>query len=129
MIGPLGSSHGTGRLRLEPTDDGTRVTYDYEIHLAGKVAAVGGRMLQGAARVLIGQFFAGLIGQCVGDTERTSRGPRPSAGGRGFSGHWGSCAVKPAAFDYLAPDTVEEAVVARSPSTATTLASWPAASR
>ncbi len=73
MIGPLGSSHGTGRLRLEPTDDGTRVAYDYEIHLAGKVAAVGGRMLQGASRVLIGQFFAGLIRQCVGDTEDVAR--------------------------------------------------------
>ena len=67
MIGPLGSSHGSGRLRLESCDIGTRVAYDYEIHLAGKVAAVGGRMLQGAARALIGQFFAGLIRQAAGE--------------------------------------------------------------
>ena len=75
MIGPLGSSHGTGRLRLEPTDDGTRLAYDYEIHLAGKVAAVGGRMLQGATRALIGQFFANLARQAVGDRA----GPEPPA--------------------------------------------------
>ena len=74
MIGPLGSSHGTGRLRLEPCETGTRVAYDYEVHLAGKVAAVGGRMLQGAARVLIGQFLAALIRQCAGEDAPPSPG-------------------------------------------------------
>jgi 2-furoyl-CoA dehydrogenase large subunit len=68
MIGPLGSSHGAGHLRLEEIGTGTRVAYDYEIHLAGKVASVGGRMLDGAARVLIGQFFAGLVRQAAGET-------------------------------------------------------------
>ena len=34
--------------------------------MAGKVAAVGGRMLDGAARFLIGQFFEALIRQAGG---------------------------------------------------------------
>jgi 2-furoyl-CoA dehydrogenase large subunit len=52
-------------------DGGTRVIYVYEVSVAGKVAAVGGRMLDGAARALIGQFFNSLVRQTGGS-------PRPS---------------------------------------------------
>ena len=45
---------------------GTRIVYDYEVRLSGKVAAVGGRMLDGAARVLTGQFFARLAREAGG---------------------------------------------------------------
>ena len=38
------------------------------------IAAVGGRMLQGAARVLIGQFLAALIRQCAGEDAPPSPG-------------------------------------------------------
>jgi len=65
LLGPLGSSHGAGSIRLEPHEGGTRVAYDYEVHLAGKVAAVGGRMLDGATRILIRQFFAALARQAA----------------------------------------------------------------
>jgi 2-furoyl-CoA dehydrogenase large subunit len=64
--GPLGSSKGRGRVRLEPVDGGTRVTYDYSIELTGTVAAVGGRMLDGAARALVRQFFQRLVAQVGG---------------------------------------------------------------
>jgi 2-furoyl-CoA dehydrogenase large subunit len=60
LTGPLGSSHGTGWVTLEPQQDGTLLRYRYEIHLAGKVAAVGGRMLNGATRTLFAQFFKAL---------------------------------------------------------------------
>ena len=73
MIGPLGTSHGSGRMRLEPTRGGTRVSYDYEARLSGKVAAVGGRMLDGAARILIGQFFAGLAREAGGGPTAVGR--------------------------------------------------------
>jgi len=39
---------------------------------------VGGRMLQGAARMLISQFFTGLIRQAAGDEAEAA--PTPSAG-------------------------------------------------
>jgi len=60
LQGPLGSSSGRGNIRLEAIDGGTRLSYDYAIEVSGKVAAVGGRMLDGAARVLMGQFFQRL---------------------------------------------------------------------
>jgi 2-furoyl-CoA dehydrogenase large subunit len=61
LLGPLGASSGSGRLALAAVAEGTEVSYDYEVLLTGTIAAVGGRMLDAAARRLIDQFFAGFI--------------------------------------------------------------------
>ena len=61
--GPLGSSQGEGRVILSEMPEGTRVEYTYTVTISGKVAAVGGRMMDGAARALIDQFFKRLVGQ------------------------------------------------------------------
>ena len=67
LAGPLGSSQGDGRVRLSPADGGTLVSYEYGIEISGTVAAVGGRMLEGAARALVRQFFQRLAAQVGGD--------------------------------------------------------------
>jgi 2-furoyl-CoA dehydrogenase large subunit len=61
--GPLGSSRGEGRVRLEAENGGTRVSYDYSAEITGKVAAVGGRLLESAARAIVNQFFERLVRQ------------------------------------------------------------------
>lgn len=66
VTGPLGNGGGSGRVTLEADGEGTLVTYRYEVTVSGKVASVGGRMLDGAARVLIGQFFNALVRQTDG---------------------------------------------------------------
>jgi 2-furoyl-CoA dehydrogenase large subunit len=74
LHGPLGSSSGRGNVRLEPVEGGTRLSYGYAIEVSGKVAAVGARMLDGAARVLMGQFFhrlASLAGAPAAQPEPT----------------------------------------------------------
>jgi 2-furoyl-CoA dehydrogenase large subunit len=70
VTGVLGSGGGTGRMILEPDGDGTRVAYTYDAAVGGKVAAVGGRLLDGAARVIIGQFFAALARKAGGRPTR-----------------------------------------------------------
>jgi 2-furoyl-CoA dehydrogenase large subunit len=61
VTGALGSGGGEGRITLTPDGQGgTTVSYTYEAAVGGKVAAVGGRLLEGASRVIIGQFFAAL---------------------------------------------------------------------
>lgn len=65
--GPLGSSRGSGSARLEEESGGTRVHYQYTLEISGKIAAVGSRMLEGAARVLIGAFFETLARQACGE--------------------------------------------------------------
>ena len=72
LTGPLGSSAGNGQVRLAEVDGGCEVTYDYGLTISGKVAAVGGRMLDGAARVLIGQFFEGLVAELGGGAVKLS---------------------------------------------------------
>ena len=62
--GPLGSSTGSGTIRLTATganDEATILHYDYSVSLTGKIAAVGGRLLGGAMKVLIKRFFERFI--------------------------------------------------------------------
>jgi 2-furoyl-CoA dehydrogenase large subunit len=64
--GGLGFGHGEGRITLTPENAGTVVHYEYEAAIGGKVASIGGRLLDGAARVVIGQFFSALARQAGG---------------------------------------------------------------
>ena len=66
VTGALGTAGGTGHIRLTEVPEGTRADYDYEIAMSGKVAAVGGRMLDGAARAVIALFFRQLIAATAG---------------------------------------------------------------
>ena len=70
LVGPLGASQGEGHVTLAPEGDGTRVRYDYTIALSGTVASVGGRMLEGAAKAIVGQFFNRLVAQVGGAPAR-----------------------------------------------------------
>ncbi len=59
--GALGFGSGKGRITLHPLENGgTAIAYVYEAAIGGKLASIGGRLLDGAARVIIGQFFASL---------------------------------------------------------------------
>ncbi|WP_185984498.1 xanthine dehydrogenase family protein molybdopterin-binding subunit [Aureimonas mangrovi] len=65
--GALGFGGGEGRITLTETAPGqTRIAYTYEAGIGGKVASVGGRLLDGAARVVIGQFFKALANHAGG---------------------------------------------------------------
>src|SRR5712691_217981 len=57
LSGSLGAGSGVGHLTLAPDGEGCQIEYRYQIHLSGRVAMIGGRMLEGAARHLIGEFF------------------------------------------------------------------------
>jgi 2-furoyl-CoA dehydrogenase large subunit len=59
--GGLGFGGGEGRITLKrDAGGGTILHYAYDAAIGGKVASIGGRLLDGAARVIIGQFFAAL---------------------------------------------------------------------
>ena len=66
VVGALGTGGGHGRITLTDTDDGTEIAYRYEAEIGGKVASVGGRLLDGAAKVVIGEFFRALARHCGG---------------------------------------------------------------
>ena len=65
--GALGFGSGEGRITLGAIENGGSVIrYEYEAAIGGRVASIGGRLLDGAARVIIGQFFASLARQAGG---------------------------------------------------------------
>jgi uncharacterized protein len=49
--------HGTGKVRLQPSEGGTMVTYEAEAHINGMLAAVGQRLLPSASKSLIAAFL------------------------------------------------------------------------
>ncbi|WP_182422256.1 molybdopterin cofactor-binding domain-containing protein [Aureimonas sp. ME7] len=68
--GALGFGRGSGRITLAQTaPDRTTLHYSYEAVIGGKVASVGGRLLDGAARVVIGQFFKSLAAHAGGGAD------------------------------------------------------------
>lgn len=60
LSGPLGEAEGEGWITLIPEGEGVRLSYRYRVGVSGRVAAVGGRMLGAATRLLLDQFFAAL---------------------------------------------------------------------
>jgi len=87
--GALGHAQGTGHLTLQESPPGqTTIAYRYEATIGGKVASLGGRLLDGAARVIIAQFFTALAAKAgarrPGILSRLLRwlGLRPEAHGR-----------------------------------------------
>lgn len=58
--GSLGNVSGRGRVLLTPVGSGTRVSYQYQVVVSGKLAAVGSRLLEGTSRLVIGQMFKAL---------------------------------------------------------------------
>jgi 2-furoyl-CoA dehydrogenase large subunit len=72
--GALGFGGGTGFVTLQEMNGTTTIRYRYEAGIGGKIASVGGRLLDGAARFLISQFFAALAKQASGDASVTGSG-------------------------------------------------------
>jgi 2-furoyl-CoA dehydrogenase large subunit len=61
VVGALGDGRGSGRITFAPSDDGgTLLAYKYDAEIGGKVAAIAGRLLDGAAKIVIRQFFEAL---------------------------------------------------------------------
>jgi 2-furoyl-CoA dehydrogenase large subunit len=82
--GALGFGGGEGRITLRALGNGgTAIHYIYEAAIGGKLASIGGRLLDGAARVIIGQFFASLARKAG-----SSAAGRPSGSWFSKLRHW-----------------------------------------
>jgi 2-furoyl-CoA dehydrogenase large subunit len=79
LTGPLGEASGAGDVRLIAVPEGCRVEYDYSVNVTGKVAAVGGRMLDRAADIIIGKFFERLASHVADDAPAAAAGQGAAA--------------------------------------------------
>jgi uncharacterized protein len=55
--GAAGAAKGIAKVRLEPGEGGTRLLYDVDAQISGKLAQIGSRVVEAAAKMLAGQFF------------------------------------------------------------------------
>ncbi len=58
--GQPGFLKGTGDINLEEREGITVVSYDGDVKIGGTIAGVGQRMIQGAAKMMVAQFFTAL---------------------------------------------------------------------
>ncbi len=61
--GAPGNVRATVRIGLEPTDEGTTLTWAADAVVGGPVAGVGQRMISGVAKRMAGQFFTAIDGE------------------------------------------------------------------
>ena len=86
--GLAGFATGGATVRLEPVPEGTRMAYDVDAQVGGKMAMLGSRLIDGTAQSLAGQFFdkfAKLAAQKkvamskAGPTEKSEHAKKPAA--------------------------------------------------
>lgn len=63
--GKIGFLKGDGRLTLVPGNSATEIRYDGEVHVGGTIAAVGQRLLDTTAKMIIKKFFDRLSAACA----------------------------------------------------------------
>jgi uncharacterized protein len=61
--GGPGFVKGEGRIRLSAAENGTQLDYTGDVSAGGAIASVGQRMIGGAARMVIDQFFKCVTGK------------------------------------------------------------------
>jgi carbon monoxide dehydrogenase subunit G len=77
--GPAGFAKGAARITLAPEGEGTRLTYVADADIGGKLASVGGRLIQGVAKKTADDFFAGFSRVLTGSAEAAAAAPAGGA--------------------------------------------------
>ena len=75
--GPAGFAKGGADVAMAPTEDGTRLSYDVQAKVGGKLAQLGGRVIDGFARKMADQFFDNFKDVVEGDGARAGKAPGP----------------------------------------------------
>lgn len=60
IIGPTGFVKGQGTVTIEPQDEGSTVTFEGDVNIGGPLAAVGQRLHQSGASLMIRQLFGAI---------------------------------------------------------------------
>jgi hypothetical protein len=78
--GTGGFMHGTGLLELADDPQGTQVIYQGDVQVGGPIASVGQRLLDGAAKMMVGQFFTAVNAQLAAAATPAPGSAPPTSG-------------------------------------------------
>lgn len=67
--GPAGFAKGGAAVSLEPMEGGTRLSYDVEAAVGGKIAQLGSRIIDGFAKKMADEFFTRFQAAVEGPAE------------------------------------------------------------
>jgi carbon monoxide dehydrogenase subunit G len=76
--GTVGFAKGGAKVRLAPAGDGTLLSYDVDAQVGGRLAQLGGPIIDATARQLAGKFFQSfgdLVGSSAGKTQTAAAEP------------------------------------------------------
>ena len=80
--GAPGNARATVTINLEPTGEGTTLTYSADAGVGGPVAGVGQRMMTGVAKRMAGQFFKAIDAELTGEVVPISAAPSARSASR-----------------------------------------------
>jgi uncharacterized protein len=99
--GAPGQVRATVQIDLQPSEEGTQLTYSADAVVGGPVAGVGQRMMTGVAKRMAGQFFAAVDAELTGAAVVPVRAAEPAPAAedepRVFTGRAGVPAAAPGA--------------------------------
>ncbi|WP_454858031.1 CoxG family protein [Rhizobium binxianense] len=78
--GPAGFAKGSARIRLMQQGDRTLLAYVADVDIGGKLASVGGRLIQSIAKKNAEDFFSSFSAVLSGGTGQTGGNPDASSG-------------------------------------------------
>lgn len=101
--GIAGSAKGGAKVRLSDTGDGgTLVSYDVDAEVGGRMAQLGGPIIDATAKNLAGKFFA-KFGEVVSGASAATQAPPAAAPAPGTSAAAAPAAPVPATYAAAAP--------------------------
>ena len=80
--GAPGNARATVTINLEPTGEGTTLTYSADAVVGGPVAGVGQRMMTGVAKRMAGQFFKAIDDELTGVAVPVAAAPAAAVAAR-----------------------------------------------
>lgn len=76
--GPAGFAKGSARVTLEGQGEGTRLSYQVEANVGGKLAQLGSRIIDGFARKMADDFFARFQAAVEGPSDAAEANGAPA---------------------------------------------------
>jgi carbon monoxide dehydrogenase subunit G len=77
--GAAGFAKGGAKVRLSDDNGATMLHYKVEAQVGGKLAQIGGRLIDGTARKLAGEFFDNFAAVVAGPSPEVGKAPEPAA--------------------------------------------------
>ena len=84
--GLAGFATGGANVRLDEVAEGTRLSYDVDAQVGGKLASLGSRLIDSTARSMATQFFEKLVAMASGEEDPEASNAAPDAPKKGL---WG----------------------------------------